>query len=233
MIEAIVFDFDGLIIDTETPEYETWQEIFESYGVRLERETWELQIGRGLESFDIYEHLADLSGQRIDRAEVRPRMRRRYLERIEENPVLPGVDDYILAAKSMGLKIAIASSSRGGWASGHLERRGLLGHFEFALSAEDVSQPKPDPELYTMAVHRLGVEACNALAIEDSAVGMTAAKAAGLHCVVVPNPMTRGMDFGLADIRLESLADVALGKLIGELECQGASLSQDLSKAKV
>ena len=229
MIEAIVFDFDGLIIDTETPEFDAWQEIFQSFGARLERETWESQIGRGHEAFDIYKHLADLSGQHIDREVVRPRMRRRYLELIERNPVLPGVEDYIVTAKKMGMKIAIASSSRGGWASGHLERRGLIRHFEFVLSAEDVSNPKPDPELYTMAVNKLGVEPRNALSIEDSAVGLTSAKAAGLSCVVVPNPMTKSMNFSSADLRLESLADLPLENLLRKFERQETQAKEGLS----
>ena len=217
MIEAIVFDFDGLILDTETPEFDAWQEIFESYGARLELEVWESQIGRGHEAFNIYEHLAELSGECIDREVLRPRMRRRYLELIERNPILPGVEDYIVAAKNNGMKIAIASSSRGGWAVGHLERRNLLHHFEFVLSAEDVGNPKPDPELYTLAVSKLDVEPENALSIEDSAVGLTSAKAAGLHCVVVPNPMTKGMDFSSSDIRLESLAELPLRNLLERL----------------
>lgn len=220
MIRAIIFDFDGLIIDTETPEFDSWQEIFESYGARLEHETWELQIGRGHEAFDIYSHLADLCGKHIDREVVRPRMRRRYLELIELNPILPGVEDYIVTAKKMGIKLAIASSSRGGWAYGHLERRNLLHHFEFILSAEDVKNPKPDPELYATAIERLGVRSKDAFAIEDSTVGLTAAKAAGLRCVVVPNPMTKGMDFIDADIRLNSLLDLPLGELIERLERQ-------------
>ena len=233
MIEAIVFDFDGLILDTETPEFDAWQEIFQSFGARLERETWELQIGRGHEAFDIYKHLADLSGKYIDREVVRPRMRRRYLELIERNPILPGVEDYIVTAKNMGLKIAIASSSRGGWAYGHLERRNLLHHFEFVLSAEDVSNPKPDPELYTMAVGMLGVEPRNALSIEDSAVGLTSAKAAGLNCVVVPNPMTKSMDFSSADLRLESLADLPLENLLRKFEPPEAQMKDGLSRAKI
>ncbi len=233
MIEAIVFDFDGLIIDTETPEFDSWQEIFESHGVKLERRTWEYSIGRYSRDFDIYGHLAELSGQAIDREVVRPLMRRRYLERIESNPVLPGVEGYLHSAKNMGMKLAVASSSSPGWAAGHLKGRGLLRFFEFVLDAGDVKNAKPDPELYTMAVGRLGVKPWNALAIEDSANGLTAAKAAGLHCVVVPNPMTKGMDFGAADIRLNSLLDVPLGELLQRLECKAVLTAEGLSESRV
>lgn len=233
MIDAIVFDFDGLIIDTETPEFDTWQEVFESYGVLLEREIWEWAIGRHSYDFNIYRHLAELSGQHIEPEEVRPRMRRRYLERIEENPVLPGVVDCLAAAKDMDLKLAVASSSRPGWATGHLEGRGLLHYFEFVLHAGDVANAKPDPELYTMSAERLGVRPENALAIEDSVNGLAAAKAAGLHCLVVPNPMTKGMDFSLADVRLESLEDLPLAHLLAMLESRSAEVYGGLPKTKV
>ena len=233
MIEAILFDFDGLILDTETPEFDSWQEVFESYGVRLERRVWDWSIGRHSLDFDIYEHLSELSGQPIERKVVRPIMRRDYLERIERNPILPGVELYLTTAKQMGLKLAVASSSSPGWAVGHLKSRGLLHYFEFVLSAGDVDKAKPDPELYTMAVERLGVQPQNAFAIEDSVNGLIAAKAAGLQCVVVPNHMTRGMGFDAADMCLNSLSNMPLEKLLENLQSQASHRNGGLSKAKV
>ena len=233
MIEAIVFDFDGLIVDTETPEFDSWQEIFQSYGVPLERRLWDAAIGRHSKSFNIYQHLAEVSGQRIEREELRPKMRRRYLELIARNPVLPGVEDYLVSAKDMRLKLAVASSSSPGWAAGHLKERGLAHFFEFVLSAGDVTNAKPDPELYEMSVERLGVQPENALAIEDSAHGLTAAKAAGLHCVVVPNPMTKGMNFDSADICLNSLSEMALGDLLQQLERNAGKTKHVLPKMEV
>ena len=233
MIEAIVFDFDGLIVDTETPEFDAWQEVFQSCGATLDRELWDRFIGRYSRDFDIYAHLAELSGERIEREVVRPKMRRRYLELIERNPILPGVEDYLQSAKKMGLKLAVASSSTPGWAKGHLEDRGLLHYFEFVLSAGDVVNAKPDPELYTMAIGRLGVRPENALAIEDSMIGLTAAKAARLRCVVVPNPMTKRMDFSSADIRLNSLADLPLANLLETLESLSVPTCDGLPKMKV
>lgn len=216
MIKALIFDFDGLIIDTETPEYDSWSELFASYGVELDRKMWEESIGGA--ALDIYGLLEEISGQRIQRDVVRPRRRRRYLEGVERNPVLPGVLDYLRAAKLWGLKLAVASSSSAGWAAGHLKSRKLLHHFEFVLSAGDVSNVKPDPELYETAMQRLGVQGHEALAFEDSANGLASAKAAGLYCVVVPNPMTKHMNFDKADFHLNSLSEMTLGRLLEELQ---------------
>ena len=215
MIKALVFDLDGFIIDTETPEYDSWSEMFSSYGVELDRRMWEGSIGGS--GLDLYRLLEELSGELTEPEVVRRRARRRYLERVERNPLPPGVVDYINAAKKMGLRMAVASSSRSGWAAGHLERRKLLHNFEFVLCAGDVSKVKPDPELYETAVRRLGVQGHEALALEDSFNGLVSAKAAGLHCVVVPSPMTKYMNFAKADLRLDSLADMTLDRLLEEL----------------
>lgn len=218
MIEALIFDFDGLIIDTETPEYETWQEIFHSFGVALDRQIWDGFIGRGFGSFNVYQHLADLTGKQVDRQEIRCQMRKLYLERIEQNPVLPGVEDYIHRANALDIQLAVASSSVGGWAASHLKRRRLLHNFKHILSGDDVANVKPDPEIYTLTTQRLGVSPQNALAIEDSSNGLRAAKAAGLYCIVVPNPMTRHMSFYEADLQLSSLSDMPLDDLLAKLD---------------
>ena len=217
MIKAVIFDFDGLIVDTETPEYESWQEIFQEYGVELDLDLWQTFIGRGFGSFDVYEHLARISGKPVDRETLRPRMRKRYLDLIERNPILPGVEAWIRRAKALGLPLAVASSSRRDWASGHLEKRGLLPHFAFVHCGDDVAEVKPDPEIYLITAKRLGVAPENALAIEDSLNGLTAAKAAGMRCVVSPNPMTQRMDFAAADLRLNSLADATLDYALAHL----------------
>ena len=216
MIKALIFDFDGLIIDTETPEYDSWSEVFSSYGIGLDRRTWEESVGGA--GLDIYRLLEELSGKLTEPEVVRHRARQRYLERVERNPILPGVVDYINAAKRMGLRMAVASSSRSGWAYGHLESRGLLHNFEFVLNAADVSNVKPDPELYETAVRRMRVRGHEALALEDSFNGLVSAKAAGLHCVVVPGPLTRHMNFAEADLRLDSLADMTLDRLLEKFQ---------------
>ena len=125
--------------------------------------------------------------------------------------------DYLLEARQLGLKLGVASSSSRDWVEGHLRKRELFQHFASVKSADDVSRVKPDPELYLASATHLGVSPGNALAIEDSANGVVAAKRAGLFCVVVPNEMTRGMRLERADARLSSLSEVPLGELLERL----------------
>ena len=213
VIQALVFDFDGVVIDTETPDFVTWRQAFEDHGVSLDRELWEGFIGSGLGSFDVCRHLEELVGRPIDTETVRAERRARYLGAVEANPVLPGVEEMISEARATGLKLGVASSSTREWVEGHLARRGLLGYFDAVRCRDDVAATKPDPELFTSAVAALGVDPESAIAIEDSANGVTAAKRAGLFCVVVPNPMTSSMRLDHADLRLQSLAEVSLNDL--------------------
>ncbi|CAI8038492.1 Putative phosphatase YhcW [Geodia barretti] len=108
---AIVFDFDGLIVDTEVPEYEAWLGIFRSYGVDLPLSVWTPHIGGGHDGFDIYAHLAELTGMRVDRDELRDRRRSAFAELFKHAVPLPGVEDYIATARERGMRIGIASSS--------------------------------------------------------------------------------------------------------------------------
>ena len=214
MIEALIFDFDGVIVETETPLYLTWQEVFHSYGVELDRALWQQVIGGGTKRLDVPQHLENLVGTNIDRSAIEEGKQRRYLQLISSSDLLPGVLDYILDAKRRGLKLGVASSSPREWVEGHLAERGLLEHFDSIVCRDDVSNVKPDPELFLTAVADLNTPPRNAVAIEDSANGVTAAKRAGLFCVVVPNSMTADMSLDHADIRLDDLSDMPLAALL-------------------
>ena len=214
MINAVVFDFDGVILDTETADYQTWRDLFRSYGAELELAVWARFIGWGTSRFDVFQHLEEQIGYGVDREVLRVERRRRYVEIVHSGPVMPGVLDYINEAKDMGLALGIASSSNREWVEGHLERLGIRRLFEVVRCSNDVEEVKPHPALYQTAVELLGADPGEALAIEDSAHGVTAAKAAGLHCLVVPNSVTAHMDLGHADFRVGSLAEVALGEIL-------------------
>ena len=213
-IDTLIFDFDGVIIDTETPDYVTWQAVFDAHGVELDRGLWSGLIGGGIDRFDVYQHLEDLVEHELDRDAIREDRRRRYLDAVEANPVLPGVRELVLEATKLGLKLGVASSSTRDWVEGHLANRGLLAYFHSIRGRDDVRRVKPDPELYAAALDALGARPHTAMAIEDSPNGVTAAKSAGLFCVAVPNTMTRTLPLDHADVLLDSLADVTLGILI-------------------
>ncbi|MDE2823137.1 MAG: HAD family phosphatase [Chloroflexota bacterium] len=215
--KAIIFDFDGLIVDTEVPEYEAWLSIFRSYGVDLPLSVWTPHIGGGSEAFDIYDHLAELTGKPIDRDELRPRRRAAFDKLFEQAVPLPGVEEYIAAARERGMGIGIASSSPRRWVDPKLEQLGLAETFDTVVCADDVGSAKPDPASYRKAVSDLGVTPDEAFALEDSPTGVQGAKNAGLLCVAVPGTLTRDRSYDHADMRLESLADMPLDQLMEAL----------------
>ena len=218
MIDTLVFDFDGVIIDTEVPTFTAWQEVFESFGQSVDRALWSEIIGGGQKLFDTMAYLESIVGPLPDREAVRRRKNERADKMIAESPVLPGVLDHLADARRLGLRLAVASSSSRDWVEGHLAERGLLEYFAAIVTRDDVSRVKPDPALYATAVERVGSEPASAFAIEDSFNGVTSAKRAGLLCVAVPNEMTLDMDFEQADVRLGSLAEMPFEALLDRLE---------------
>lgn len=214
MVQAIVFDFDGTIIETETPDYQSWQEIFLEFGTSLSQKLWTGYIGTAAGTFDPYGLLAQQSGRSVDRAAVRTRRRQRFHELVAQEPLRPGVAVLLEAAAAQGIPLAVASSSTRDWVEEHLTTRKLRDYFSAVFTANDVERVKPDPMLYQLAVRALQVEPAQALAIEDSLNGMLAAKRAGLKCVVVPHGMTQHMDFAEADWVAPSLADIGVAQLL-------------------
>lgn len=216
-IEAVIFDFDGVILETETPDFETWRDEYISHGVELDRSLWASYVGGRPGIFDPYGHLEELAGHPIDRDVVGARRRKRYLSRVGSSPVLPGVVDYMAGAKALGLKLGVASSSSREWVVGHLLQRNLMRYVGAVRCRDDVEKVKPDPELFLSAAAALGIAPSRCVVIEDSANGVTAAKRAGMYCVVVPNSMTMDMVVDHADVRLGSLGDIALPDLLKRL----------------
>lgn len=179
-------------------------------------EVWGDVIGRGASYFDPYQELVDRLGHDLDREAVLDRRRARHMAMIAELEVLPGVRDAVAEAIRLGLRLGVASSSSRAWVTGHITRLGLEG-FECISCRDDVTNTKPDPELYLSVCACLGVAPEEAIALEDSANGIAAAKSAGMRCVAIPNPMTAGLDLSAADLRLGSLADTAVAELLGRL----------------
>ncbi|MCH7944903.1 MAG: HAD-IA family hydrolase [Armatimonadetes bacterium] len=217
-----MFDFDGLIADTETPEFESWSEEFRSYGVDLDIRQWIRCVGSGPKTWDVLDHLQELTGRELDREEVARRRGARFEALIPALTVLPGVESLLDQAAAEGVRTAIASSSTFSWIDLHLRRLGLDDRFDPIVTRDDVSDPKPATDLYVAVCELLGIEPDEAVALEDSANGIKAAKDAGLYCIVVPNRITSNFDLGLADHRVESLAELDL-RAICELSARRRS----------
>jgi HAD superfamily hydrolase (TIGR01509 family) len=217
MIRAIVFDFDGLILDTEEPVYRSWLEVYEAHDEELPFEQWVKIIGSTTASFHPQGHLEQRLGRPLSQEVVERRIGRRT-ELILAQQLLPGILQHIDAAGSLGLKLGVASSSTRDWVSGHLDRLGILGRFDCVRCRDDVPNAKPAPDLYIAVLDCLGVSAAEAIAIEDSPNGVIAAKSAGMRCVAIPNTITSSLDLSAAQVVLGSLSEVSLPELFRRLE---------------
>jgi len=219
MIQALIFDFDGLILDTEWPEFQCWQETCQEYGVDLTIETWLPCIGTGITTrvFDPYDYLEAHCVQTLDREAVYARLGIRHKELVEAQPVLPGIEALLIEAKRQGLGLAVASSASRSWVAGHLDRLELMKYFDTLACGPEVPRTKPYPDLYLAALEKLGVQASQTIAFEDSRNGMLAARSAGIFCVVVPNLLTKYLSLEEADLLLTSLADTSLMELVAHI----------------
>jgi HAD superfamily hydrolase (TIGR01509 family) len=216
-VRALVFDFDGLILDTETAVYTAWSEAFVAHGCAPPTlDEWAIEVGthRGL---DIEGLLRERATIPVDIEAVHTRRRARHDEIIAMEAVLPGVVDWVSEAQARGIAIAIASSSPYDWVHENLERLGIRHYFQHLSCRGNGVPPKPAPDVYVRACDAVGVETSAAIAVEDSPNGIAAAKAAGLRCVAVPNPITASLDFSAADLVLPSLAATALGEALVRL----------------
>jgi HAD superfamily hydrolase (TIGR01509 family) len=221
MIQALIFDFDGLILDTETPEFRIWEDIYDEHGFEFPRDEWGKIIGGdGHSSFDAAEHLSLLLEGRLDAASLRQRNHTESHELILTLHPRPGVMDYIREAKQLGLKLAIASSSDRKWVQTHARRIDVLDHFDQVITREDVGpgRIKPNPDLFLTALDRLEVPQEAAVVFEDSPNGVLAAKRAGIFVVAVPNDVTSMLSLDHADLILSALSDMPLSMLLDKVQ---------------
>lgn len=222
MLKALIFDFDGLILDTETPEVEAWRVVFRRYGQEFPDEYWMNAIGRGADQImeSPMQLLARHCGREMDLAALREEHHQEFYRVIRAAGPREGIVELILNAKQAGIPLGVASSSKHAWVDGFLSQLDLQSYFEAVTCADDVARAKPFPDLYLRACERLGVNPPEAVALEDSPTGIAAARAAGVFVVAYPNSLTAQMDTSAANRRTESLLGVTAAQ-INEWLAQG------------
>jgi HAD superfamily hydrolase (TIGR01509 family) len=213
---ALIFDFDGLILDTETPEVRAWQQIFRDHGCEFPDSWWINAIGRGADQiFETpLELLARTCAHPIDEEQVSRTRSALFAELMDKEDARPGVRSLIEEARGASIPLGVASSSKHPWVDGFLKRLGLFESFDAIVCADDVARAKPHPDLYLAAMAAIGIDPEHGIALEDSPNGIRAAKAAGLTCVAVPNDLTGRLDLSHADHAVTSLANISLDGLI-------------------
>lgn len=212
-MKALIFDFDGLVLDTETPIFAAWQTCYAEHGEELSLETYVACVGSDHGTYNPGEELERRTDREVDHGRLETLRREIVREALEGAEALPGVRELLEEAEAEAVPCAVASSSSLEWVGGWLERLGLRRHFSCLRCRDHVERVKPDPGLFLAAAAGMDILAEEALVLEDSVNGMRAAHAAGMQCVAVPGPVTRGMDFEGAARRVESLEGVGLGHL--------------------
>ncbi len=220
-IKALIFDFDGLILDTETPEADVWTEIYAEHGFDMPFDLWaEIIGGYGISNFNAAAHLNQLAGESLDVEALHNRHQAESRQRIASSPIRAGVLDYLTTAQHLNIRCGIASSSSHQWVDTHLARLGLIQHFEKIICSDDVApgRTKPNPDLFLKALDQLQVRANEAIVFEDSPNGVTAANRAGIFVVAVPNPLTARLPMVGENLKVHSLADLPLPDLLAHFE---------------
>jgi len=213
-VRAFLFDFDGLIVDTEVPSRAGWEHVYREHGHELPPEKWALVVGT-VGAWDPMEHLEELVGGPLERERITERRRAHEFALADAEELRPGVAAYFAEADRGGLMRAIVSSADRRWIDRHLARLDETDGWDAIVTADhDPARAKPNPELYLEALQLLGVAPDEAVAFEDSPNGIRAAHAAGIFCVAVPNDVTRAFDLDEADLVVDSLADLPPDELL-------------------
>jgi HAD superfamily hydrolase (TIGR01509 family) len=207
-IEAVLFDFDGVLVDTEWAIYDAWHRTFISNGHPLPLEIYTQCIGSDFATWSPKTHLEELTGSSFDWHDLDTRRQEEIVRDLAGEGPMPGAVALLAKLREEGIRAAVVSSSSHHWVDGWLEKLELTSWFETVVCRGDAERIKPAPDLYLEAVRRLDLRAGNCLVIEDSLNGIKAANAAGIPVWAVPNRVTACLDFSLAAWVFASLEEV-------------------------
>jgi HAD superfamily hydrolase (TIGR01509 family) len=212
-VAALLFDFDGTIMDSETAVFDAYRALYQAHGHELRLDEWAGGIGT-LGGFDPVEELEARLGREIDE-EVLAGRSWEDIASAGDPPLRPGIRAYIDEARRRDIALGIVTSNDRAWVDRHIERLGIEDVWDAVLTADgDETRAKPNPALYREALAALGVDAACAAAIEDSPNGVAAAKGAGVFCVAAPNDVTATLDLSAADVLVRSLDELPFDRLL-------------------
>jgi HAD superfamily hydrolase (TIGR01509 family) len=225
-----MLDFDGTILDTEGPVYQSWAELWAARGHQLSLAEWQTRIGTD-GGFDPWAELERRAGARLDPAlDNFRRARRDELQALHQ--VRPGILAWLEEAAKLGVPVGVASSSSQDWVESHLQRLGVRECFQTLVCAGGAVPAKPDPTCYRIGCEALGADLASSVAVEDSPHGVAAAADAGLYTVAVPHALTVDLDFWRADRVIESLEVMTLAEVISEATQRSISRPNRTSKQR-
>jgi HAD superfamily hydrolase (TIGR01509 family) len=206
---AVLFDFDGVLVDTEWAIYQAWLRTFQAHGHDLPLEIYTHCIGSDFATWSPKTHLEELTGLAFDWHDLDARRQEEILGELTHEGTMPGVIGLLDQLTHAAIRRAVVSSSSHHWVDGWLEKLAFAEHFETVVCRGDAERIKPAPDLYLEAARRLGLAPADCLVIEDSLNGVKSAKAAGMSVWVVANRVTGGLDFSAADRIFPTLGELA------------------------
>jgi len=214
VLAAVIFDFDGVILDSETAAFESHRRVYERCGAALTVDEWCDQIGVYSEDEELrwFRELCSRSTRPPTQAEFEAEERRLFHELAPSEP-MRGIRDLLNALADAGVPTAIASTSPLRWVASATERLGLTSRFRTIVSGDDVRRRKPAPDVYLEAARRLGADPSRSVAIEDSAPGIASARAAGMKTVAIPHWLTERHELGAADLRVQHAGELTVARL--------------------
>lgn len=211
--QALIFDFDGLIIDTESAEVEAWRKELNKVGLVFDLDAYIQTMGTNGPAIQYPARmLADRPGETRTFEQIMEEHTSHSLEEGLKLAPLEGVLDLLDRAEKTGILLAIGSSSQRNWLFTLLNGLGIKDRFATIVSFDDVELAKPAPDIYLKVLENLGVAPENALVLEDSVNGALAARRAGIRVVAVPTSISAHLDYSMAEEVLGSLAELELGK---------------------
>lgn len=213
-VKALIFDFDGLILDTESPIYYAILDTYQQYGFDLPMDDYTYCIGSYEDNNHFLRKLEDKVQKPLDIEFLSSQINTKMMQKINSASALPGVVDLLEQAKKLGLQCIVASSSDLAWVDTHLQRLAIRHYFSHLCTSDDVQRVKPEPDLFLLALERGNISANEAIIFEDSSNGIVAAYRAGIFRVAVPNPMTKNLDFSKANLILNQIDDIPLAELL-------------------